>query len=524
MLACARVHALAAAVPASSASRTTGIASGEQHSHRRGPTHVAVNNEHPMNNPLRNLPSVNELLESPVLKALVSRVSHNVVVHRARALLDDLRQEIQTARAEIRVPSVSELAERIATRVLAADEPPLRPVINATGILLHTGLGRAPLAEAALAALVEAARDYASVELDLVSGERSQRVVAVQSLWQELTGAEAVAVVNNCAGATLITLAALASGREVIVSRGQLIEIGGSFRLPEVMAASGAVLREVGTTNKTRLADYEQAICERTAALLLVHPSNYVIAGFSESVELRALVELGRKHRLPVIHDVGSGALIDLAQFGLHGEPLAAQSLRQGADLVLFSGDKLLGGPQCGVILGRAGLVAQIARHPLARALRVDKLTLAALAATLRLYRDPAQACRSIPLLQLLSTPLENLQLRAERLAAQIAAAPAVASAQAVQDTAYLGGGSVPTQQLATWCVAIEPRDWSVDRLAARLRTATPAVVGRIRDNRLLLDLRSVFARQDQELVNVLERIHLPAERSDGREDAPQRN
>ncbi len=477
-----------------------------------------------MNNPLRNLPSVNELLESPVLKALVARVSHNVVVHRVRALLDDLRHEIQAARAEIRVPSVSELAERIATRVLAADEPALRPVINATGILLHTGLGRAPLAEDALAAMVDAARGYASLELDLVTGERSQRVAAVQSLWQELTGAEAVAVVNNCAAATLITLATLASGREVIVSRGQLIEIGGSFRLPEVMAASGAVLREVGTTNKTRLADYEQAICERTAALLLVHPSNYVVAGFTESVELRALVELGRKHRLPVVHDVGSGALVDFARFGLHGEPLAAQSLRQGADLVLFSGDKLLGGPQCGVILGRAALVDQIARHPLARALRVDKLTLAALAATLRLYRDPAQACRSIPLLQLLSTPLENLQLRAERLAPQIAAAPAVASAQAMQDTAYLGGGSVPTQQLPTWCVAVEPREWSVDRLATRLRTATPAVVGRIRGDRLLLDLRSVFARQDQELVSVLERIHLPAERPASRDDNSQRN
>ncbi|MCL6504195.1 MAG: L-seryl-tRNA(Sec) selenium transferase [Pirellulales bacterium] len=460
-----------------------------------------------MNNPLRNLPSVNELLESPVLKALVNRVSHNVVVNRARSLLDDLRHEIQ-ARAEIRVPSVAELAERIASRVLAADEPALRPVINATGILLHTGLGRAPLAEAAVSALAEAAANYASVELDLPSGERSQRVAAVRSLWQELTGAEAVAVVNNCAGATLITLAALAQGREVIVSRGQLIEIGGSFRLPEVMAASGAVLREVGTTNKTRLADYEQAICDRTAALLLVHPSNYVVAGFTESVELRPLVELGRKHRLPVIHDVGSGALIDLAQFGLHGEPLPAQSLRHGADLVLFSGDKLLGGPQCGVILGRAALVGQIAKHPLARALRVDKLTLAALAATLRLYRDPAVACRSIPLLQLLSTPLQNLQLRAERLAAQIAAMPTVASAQAVQDTAYLGGGSVPTQQLATWCVAIEPQDGGVDRLAARLRTGTPAIVGRIRDGRLLLDLRSVFPRQDQELVNALERLH----------------
>lgn len=452
-------------------------------------------------NLLRNLPSVNELLESPPLKGLVSRVSHNVVVGRVRSFLEDLRTEIQATAAEVKFPDVKELAQRIAERILEADKPHLRPVVNATGVLLHTGLGRAPLAEEAIAEMVAMARDYASVELDLATGHRSQRVLAVEGLLCELTGAEAALVVNNNAGATMLALAALAAGREVIVSRGQLIEIGGSFRLPEVMATSGAVLREVGTTNKTRIDDYERAIGEATAALLLVHPSNFVVAGFTESVSLAELVRLGRSKNLPVIHDIGSGALIDFAEFGFADEPVAATSIRQGADVVLFSGDKLLGGPQCGVIAGRRELVSRVARHPFTRALRVDKLTLAALAGTLRLYRDSEKRKQRLPLLELLSTSLDNLRTRAERLAPQMAANPAIAAADAVQDVTFLGGGSVPTQKLDTWCVALTPAEMSVDRLAARLRTGQPSVVGRVRDERLYLDLRTVFPRQDLDLV-----------------------
>lgn len=452
-------------------------------------------------NLLRNLPSVNELLESPPLKGLVSRVSHNVVVTRVRSFLDEIRSEIQHTAAEAKFPDVKDLAQRIAERILEAEKPKLRPVINATGVLLHTGLGRAPLAEEAIAEMAAVARDYASVELDLPSGARSQRVLAVEGLLTELTGAEAALVVNNNAAATLLALAAMANGNEVIVSRGQLIEIGGSFRLPEVMAASGAVLREVGTTNKTRLDDYERAIGDETAALLLVHPSNFVVAGFAESVALADLVKLGRAKNLPVIHDIGSGALVDFAQFGFSGEPVASASIKQGADLVLFSGDKLLGGPQCGIVVGRRELVEQAARHPLARAFRVDKLTLSALAATLRLYRDLEQARHRVPLLQLLSAPLDNLRTRAERLAPQMAASPAIAAADAIDDVTYLGGGAVPTQQLATWCVALTPAEISVDRLAARLRTGQPSVVGRVREERLYLDLRSVFPRQDLDLV-----------------------
>jgi L-seryl-tRNA(Ser) seleniumtransferase len=459
-------------------------------------------------NPLRNIPSVSELLESPPLKALVDRLSHNVVVNAIRAALDETRAEVQTAASEKTLPNVTDLAERIAHRIMESETPLLRPVINATGILLHTGLGRSPLADEVIAEMTAVAKDYASLEIDLVTGRRSHRYLAVEGLLKELIGAEAALAVNNNAGATMLTLAALAAGREVIVSRGQLIEIGGSYRLPDVMAASGAVLREVGTTNKTHLDDYVRAIGEQTAALLLVHHSNYVVMGFAETVDLPPLVDLAHHHKLPLIHDIGSGALVDFSQFGFRGEPLAKESLQAGADVVLFSGDKLLGGPQCGIIAGRKTLIEKIRRHPLARALRIDKLTLSALAATLRLYRDPEKARLSIPILRLLITSVENLQNRAQRLAPQMAAVKSVvSSAEPVAAVTYLGGGSIPTQQLQTWCVALKPATWSVDRLAAALRTGTPAVVGRVHEDRLLLDLRSVFPRQDMEILAALENL-----------------
>jgi L-seryl-tRNA(Ser) seleniumtransferase len=271
------------------------------------------------------------------------------------------------------------------------------------------------------------------------------------------------------------------------------------------MTASGARLREVGTTNKTRIEDYEKAVREETAALMRVHPSNYVISGFTEEVALRDLVALGRRHNLPVIDDVGSGALIDFSRWGLRGEPLVRQSIADGADLVLFSGDKLLGGPQCGIIIGRQPLVEQLARHPLTRAVRVDKLTLAALSATLRLYRRPEDAEQAIPLLQLLSTSVDNLKNRAERLAPQLQAAQSIREAQAEQSTAYLGGGSVPTQQIPSWCVALTPATETVDALARALRTGIPSIFGRIQNDRLLIDLRTVFPEQDMQIVEALQ-------------------
>ena len=460
------------------------------------------------NNPFKSIPPVHEILESPAIRNLMDKVSRHVVVGEVRSFLDGLREDLRHAAAEIKVPpAASDLAERIADWIVKDNQPKLRPVINATGILLHTGLGRAPLAKEALAEMLAVGGGYASVEVDLATGGRSQRVRAVEKLLCELTGAEAALVVNNNAGATMLTLAALAAGREVIVSRGELIEIGGSYRLPDVMTASGACLREVGTTNKTRIGDFEQAIGEQTAALMRAHTSNYVIQGFTESASLQELVALARNHHLPFIDDIGSGAMLDFAKFGLTNEPVAADSIKAGADVVMFSGDKLLGGPQAGIIVGRAELLKKIERHPMMRALRVDKVTLAGLAATLRLYRDPQTAEDSIPLLSLLTTSPDNLKNRADRLAPQLAAAAAIATAEVVSDETYLGGGSVPSQRLPTWCIAMTPAKATVDELARRLRTGTPAVFPRVQRDRLILDLRSVLPDQDIQLTEAVQQL-----------------
>ncbi|MCH2127864.1 MAG: L-seryl-tRNA(Sec) selenium transferase [Pirellulaceae bacterium] len=456
---------------------------------------------------LRNIPSVNELLDSQPLKRLSDSVSRRVVVSGVRSFLETLRQEAQTTANEVVVPVGAELAERIASWIMTSEQAPLRPVINATGILLHTGLGRAPLAPDALSNINELAEGYCSLEVDLESGKRSHRHEAVEKLLRDLTGAEASFIANNNAGATLLTLAALAGEREVIVSRGELVEIGGSYRLPNVMEASGARLREIGTTNKTRLDDYEKALSAETGALLKVHTSNYAIVGFTEEVSMKDLAPLAHRNQLPVIHDIGSGALVDYSRFGLVGEPVVTDSIQEGADVVLFSGDKLLGGPQCGIIVGRRTYVEQIRKHPLARAFRVGKLTLAALAATLRHYRDPEVAEQRVPLLSLLSTSVENLKLRAERLAPQLAAATVIESAESQQDVTYLGGGSVPGQQIPTWCVALQPATGSIDQLAHQLRTGTPAIFGRLQQDHLLLDLRSVFPSQDEQIVETVCRL-----------------
>ncbi|MCA9188781.1 MAG: L-seryl-tRNA(Sec) selenium transferase [Planctomycetales bacterium] len=458
------------------------------------------------NNLFRNIPSVNELLESPPLRSLVDKVSHNVVVAEVRTFLDPMRADIQTATKDIHVPSAGELAERIAGWIVTEQQPRLRPVINATGIILHTGLGRAPLAQAAIDEMAVVAGGYATVEVDPDSGQRSQRVRTVEKLLTELTGAEAATVVNNNAGATMLALAALAQGREVVVSRGQLIEIGGSYRLPEVMETSGAKLREVGTTNKTRIGDFDSACHEQTGALLRVHTSNYQVVGFTESPSLEELVALGRRRGVPVIDDIGSGALIDFAKYGLAGEPVASDSIAAGADVVLFSGDKLLGGPQCGIAVGRREVIEKLLAHPLMRALRVDKVTLAALAATLRLWRDPLTAELHVPLLTLVATSVENLKNRAERLVPQLAACSVVGTAEVVEGSTYLGGGAVPGQLLPTWCVALTPAKESVDRLAELLRRQTPSVFGRVHQNRLLLDLRSVLPSQDALLAETTSR------------------
>lgn len=456
---------------------------------------------------LRRIPSVTDLLANPTLKVLVDKVSHNVVVDSARTFLDEIRTEYQEENGEGEMPSISEIAERIAKRILVGERPALRPVINATGVILHTGLGRAPLSQEALEAIVEVAQEYVNVELDLKSGERSNRAEIVEGLLKQLTGAEAAFVVNNNAGATVLALAALATGKEVIVSRGELVEIGGSYRLPDVMSASGAILREVGTTNKTRASDYEQAIGESTAALMRVHTSNFRVVGFTESPSLADLVKIGKQANLPVIDDIGSGALVDFEKYGCKSEPDVRSSVADGADLVLFSGDKLLGGPQCGILLGRKALIEKIASHPLARALRVGKLTLAALSATLRLYRDENKAAQSIPILQLLSAPMENLANRAERMQPQIEQAPAVEAAEVILEEAFLGGGSLPEEAVPTHCISITPAGKTVEQFSQALRMGDKPVVARIQKDRVLIDLRSVFARQDINLVEAINAI-----------------
>lgn len=457
-----------------------------------------------MQNVFRNLPSVSQLLEKAPLKKMVESVNHQVVVDGVRTFLDDFRSQVSATAEEVIIPSAQELAEKIANWLESEEQPYLQPVLNGTGIILHTGLGRAPLAAAAVSAMQEIASGYASVEVDLQTGGRGQRTKAVERLICELTGAEAAVIVNNNAAATMITLATIASGKEVIVSRGQLIEIGGSYRLPDVMECSGAKLREVGTTNKTHPGDYESAINEETGALLKVHPSNFEVVGFTKTVSTKEMVQIASRHDLPVIDDIGSGALIDFAKYGLADEPVASRSIVDGAEVILFSGDKLVGGPQCGIIAGKKKWIDKILKNQLMRAMRVDKLTLAALSATLRLYRSTETAEQEIPLLRMLSMPVDNLKLRAEKIAGQIAHLSSIGSCDVVQEGSMLGGGSLPTQKIPTWCIAISPVNESVDNLAERYRRGTTSLMARVHKERLLIDMRTISPSQDMALVDLI--------------------
>lgn len=431
------------------------------------------------------------------------RLPRPLIVSAVRVVLDQCRREIAAANGGLDL-SLTYIPGRVNAQLEQAQQDVLAEVINATGILIHTGLGRAPLSSRALAAIAQASAGYTALELNLSSGERGHRVDAVREQLCALTGAESATVVNNNAAALLITLATLSAGKEVIVSRGELIEIGGSFRLPEVMAASGARLREVGTTNRTRIADYANAITEATGALLKVHPSNYRIIGFTRSATVDELAALGRQHNLPVFHDIGSGALFDLTGMGLSDEPVARNSIDAGADLVLFSGDKLVGGPQAGLIAGRRKCIEQIERNPLMRSLRVDKLTLAALAATLSAWTRPQQAAPDLPLWMLLTAPLEELQRRAAQILDELKSQAAGFHAESIASTAHVGGGSLPGQGLQSVAIALSSERISDEELARRLRTGTPAVVGRLRAGRVLLDLRAVLPRQDECLLEAI--------------------
>lgn len=455
-------------------------------------------------NPYRSLPSVNEVLVCAVLQEQFSRYGREVIVTAVRGELGDLRLRLAKGEALDGQSDANSVASRVVAQLARQYRPKLQTVINATGIILHTNLGRAPMAAEAARAASDAAQCYLNLELNLESGKRSSRQLAIRDWVCQLTGAESATAVNNNAAATVIVLRTVAQGREVILSRSQLIEIGGSFRIPEIMAVSGAILREVGTTNITRLSDYERAIGPSTAALLRVHPSNYRISGFTEAVPLADLVALGDKHHLPVIDDIGSGALVDVAQFGFQGEPVARASITVGADLVLFSGDKLLGGPQAGIIAGKKALIDKIEADPLMRAFRLDKMTLAALETTLRLYLDEQRALEEIPVLRMLAAPLAKLRARAESLAVRLSNVPGLASVRACEETAFVGGGSLPDQAMRTWVVEIESAGLSDADLAHRLRTGIPPVLARLKAGKLLLDLRTVFADQEEALVSAV--------------------
>ncbi len=438
-----------------------------------------------MTDPRRELPSVDRLLRDPGIAALLARAPRNAVVAATRAALE-------AARAGRGGPP-ADWAEEVAERLALQTTPSLRPLINATGVILHTNLGRAPLAATAIEAVARVAAGYSALEYDLATGARGHRADHCRTLLAELTGAEDGLAVNNAAGALVLALNAMAAGQRVLISRGELIEIGGSFRIPEILERSGAILAEVGTTNRTHLADYARAL-PGAAAILTVHRSNFDQRGFVATPDPAELASLAGEAGIPFIHDVGSGLLADLAAWGLTGEPRVPEAVAAGADLVLFSGDKLLGGPQAGCVVGRRTLVARCRDNPLARALRADKLTLAALEATLALYRDPAAARSRIPVLAMLTASADELADRAARLAALL---PAAVGARVVPGESAVGGGAIPGAVLPTTLVSLEAAALRANGLAVRLRHGDPPVIVRVEHDRVLLDPRTLQPGED---------------------------
>jgi L-seryl-tRNA(Ser) seleniumtransferase len=455
---------------------------------------------------LRRLPAVDELLAEPSVRDRLAAAPRWAVLEAIRDTLADRRRRLLDAgpgpagEALAATPAIVAAAlERLADREL----PSLRPVLNATGVVIHTNLGRAPLGRAPLEAIREAARGYSTLEFDLARGARGSRQAHVEQLLTALTEAEAALVVNNNAAAVFLAVNTLAREREVVVSRGELVEIGDAFRIPDVMTSAGGRLREVGTTNRTHLRDYERALGPETGLVLKVHPSNFRIQGFTAEVAIADLAALAAARGLPMMADLGSGALLDLTALGLPREPVVAEAIRAGADLVSFSGDKLLGGPQAGVLVGRKALIARIRRNPLARTVRIDKLCLAGLEATLRLLREPERARTEIPVLRMLTLPAPEIGRRAELLAAALqAAAPGLRSA--VEDgVSEVGGGALPLETLPTRLLVLEPAAGPAD-LERRLRRGRPAVLVRIKEDRVLLDLRTVEPAEDSLLARAL--------------------
>ena len=452
---------------------------------------------------LRKLPKTDEVLAHPGLADTLTSVPRVLVLDAVRGAIEDARGRLLAGEAI--EPTAESAARDAVTRAALAAKPSLRRVINATGIIVHTNLGRSVLSEAAACAVAEVASGYSTLEYDVATGDRGSRHVHVESLLCRLTGAEAALAVNNNAAAVMLGIAGLARGREAIVSRGQLVEIGGSFRIPDIMAESGATMVEVGTTNKTHLTDYENALTPNTGLLLKVHSSNYRVVGFTDEVALPDLVHLGAMHGVPVMEDQGSGVLIDLAKFGIADEPTVGASVAAGAALVTASGDKLLGGPQAGLIVGRDQIIHRLKKHPMARALRLDKMTLAALETTLRAYLDEERALREIPTLRMLTTPQSEVRSRAEMLAARLREALGdAAEITTADDIARAGGGALPLADIPSAVVAIAPRAMSAGKLEALLRCGgEPAVVARVREDRVLVDPRTLLGAAEEDAVVV---------------------
>jgi L-seryl-tRNA(Ser) seleniumtransferase len=447
---------------------------------------------------LRELPSIDSLLKHSRCEALLTRYNREYVAQQCRAVIDRLRGEIREARNRAVDVSEETILDRIEAQIALDGRPGHVRVVNATGTILHTNLGRALLCQAAIDAMMEVADHPINLEFDLAAGKRGKREEALAGLLVALSGAEAATVVNNNAAAVLLGLNTLAQGKEVIVSRGELIEIGGAFRIPEIMAKSGAILREVGATNRTHPADYENAINENTALLLKVHTSNYKVVGFTAEVSLEQLVAIGKKHKLPVMEDLGSGALIDLSRYGLPKEPIVAERIQSGADVVTFSGDKILGGPQAGLLVGKKDLIGRMNRNHLQRALRCGKLTLAALEATLRRYLQSPNIVEEIPTLRAFTRTIEEIRSMGEAVIPQLSAALGEGFSIALgESTAQIGSGALPTEELPTMVIGIEHPKLGADAIAQKFRAAQPPIIGRIKNDRFLLDLRTIFDPDD---------------------------
>jgi L-seryl-tRNA(Ser) seleniumtransferase len=450
---------------------------------------------------LSQLPSVDECIKSPYGEEWLQKYYRKIILRSIRETIDSKRKELlDGADPDI---SIDTIAAEIEKNIIKHSEYKLRPLINASGVVIHTNLGRSILSDKALENIVTTARSYSNLEYEIAKGKRGKRYAHIKDILVELTGAEDAVIVNNNAAAVLICLDTFAKAREVIVSRGELVEIGGSFRIPEVMKSSGAILREVGTTNKTHMADYENAVCGNTGLLLKVHQSNYKISGFTQEVSVPDLVKVGKEFKIPVVSDLGSGCMINLRPYGVHDEPTVQEVIKEGADLVTFSGDKLLGGPQAGIIVGRKKLVQKIQQNPMMRAMRIDKMTFAALEATFMQYLDEEKALKNIPTLRMLTESGDIIKKRAKRIFNALKKSISDKAALEVQpDQSRAGGGSLPEADFPTFVVSIRPLKMTVNALEKKLRLADPAVIARIKEDILLIDARTIQDREVKELVN----------------------